>query len=35
LKTLAANMPTELSAIVTEFSQTLTGLRREAKTTRT
>jgi len=32
LKTLAANMPTELAAIVTEFSQTLTGLRRDAKT---
>lgn len=33
LKTLAANMPTELAAIVAEFSQTLTGSRRDAKTT--
>jgi quinone-modifying oxidoreductase, subunit QmoB len=35
LKTLAANMPAELAVIVTEFSQTLTGLRRDAQTTRT
>jgi coenzyme F420-reducing hydrogenase delta subunit/Pyruvate/2-oxoacid:ferredoxin oxidoreductase delta subunit len=35
LKTLAANMPSEFSAIVTEFSRTLTGLRRDAQTTPT